>query len=131
MTYLLDTHVLLWWLGDPGRLLPQQRSMLDAAGAENPVLVSDITLWEIAMLASRKRIHLRMPLREWLEAAIAPPLVQRSGITPAIASEVAALPETFPRDPADRILAATARVLNATLVTCDERIRESEVVEVL
>lgn len=72
-----------------------------------------------------------MPLREWLEAAIAPPLVQRSGITPAIAAEVAALPESFPRDPVDRILAATARVLNATLVTCDERIRGSEVVEVL
>jgi PIN domain nuclease of toxin-antitoxin system len=129
--YLLDTHVLLWWLGDPQRLLPAQRSMLDGAGAESPLLVSDITLWEIAMLASRRRIHLRMPLREWLEAAIAPPLVQRSGITPAIAAEVAALPESFPRDPADRILAATARVLNATLVTCDERIRGSEVVEVL
>lgn len=129
--YLLDTHVLLWWLGDAQRLLPAQRSMLDGAGAESPLLVSDITLWEIALLASRRRIHLRMPLREWLEAAIAPPLVQRSGITPAIAAEVAALPESFPRDPADRILAATARVLNATLVTCDERIRASEVVEVL
>jgi len=129
--YLLDTHVLLWWLGEPERLLPQQRSMLDDVAPESPVLVSDITLWEIAMLASRRRIHLRMPLREWLESAVAPPLVQRSGITPAIASEVAALPESFPRDPADRILAATARVLNATLVTRDERIRDSKVVEVL
>lgn len=131
MRYLLDTHVLLWWLGEPERLLPQQRSMLDDVAPESPVLVSDITLWEIAMLASRRRIHLRMPLREWLESAVAPPLVQRSGITPAIASEVAALPESFPRDPADRILAATARVLNATLVTRDERIRDSKVVEVL
>jgi len=129
--YLLDTHVLLWWLGDSQRLLPPQRSMLDAVDADSPVLVSDITLWEIAMLTTRGRIHLRLPLREWLEAAVAPPLVQRTGITPAIASEIAALPESFPRDPADRILAATARVLGAVLVTCDGGIRGSEVVEVL
>ena len=62
-------------------------------------------------------------LSEWLERAVAPPLVERCTITPAVAAEVAALPATFHRDPADRILVATARVHGATLLTADERIR--------
>jgi PIN domain nuclease of toxin-antitoxin system len=63
-----------------------------------------------------------MPLRSWLEAATAPPLVHRVDITRPIAAETAQLPENFHRDPADRILVATARVHNATLITQDTRI---------
>lgn len=128
MKVLLDTHVLLWWVGAPERLGERQRSVLARASDESPVLVSDITLWEVAMLAALGRIRLEMPLRSWLEAATAPPLVQRVGMTPAIAAETVELPESFHRDPADRILVATARVLNATLVTRDRRILESNLV---
>ena len=71
------------------------------------------------------RIRLSLPLRDWLEAAVAPPLVRRCGISPAIAAELASLPESFHRDPADRILVATARVLGATLLTPDRRIVEA------
>ena len=74
------------------------------------------------------RIKLRLPLRDWLEAAVAPPLVVRAGISPAVAAEVAMLPVTFHRGPADRILVATARVLGATLVTSDERIADAGLV---
>jgi len=77
------------------------------------------------------RIQLAMPLREWLEKAVAPPLVRRHGISPAIAAEVAALPDSFHRDPADRILVATARILGATLLTQDRHITESGLVETL
>ncbi len=131
MRYLLDTHALLWWLGDAHRLSTEQRRVLDAASPDRPLLVSDISLWEVATLVGRGRIQLRMPLREWLEAATAPPLVERAGITPAIAAEVAALPDSFHRDPADRILVATARILHATLVTSDERIRAAELAATL
>jgi PIN domain nuclease of toxin-antitoxin system len=88
-------------------------------------LVSDISLWEIATLASLGRIEVSIPIREWLENACAEPLVHRCGISPAIAAEVAALPDSFHRDPADRILVATARVLGATLLTQDRRIVEA------
>lgn len=125
MTALLDTHVLIWWLTDSTRLSPAQREVIASAGAASPLLVSDISLWEIAMLHSLGRIRLSLPLREWLEAAVAPPLVQRHGISPAIAAELASLPESFHRDPADRILVATARVLGATLLTRDRRIVEA------
>ena len=131
MTALLDTHILIWWLGENNRLSPAQRKVVASAGAESPLLVSDISLWEVAMLQSLGRIRLKLPLREWLEKAVAPPLVQRQGISPAIAAELAALPESFHRDPADRILVATARVFGATLLTQDRRIIDAGVVETL
>ena len=65
---------------------------------------------------------MELPLRDWLEGATAPPLVRRIGISPAIAAATAALPSTFHRDPADRILVASAQVLGATLVTRDAAI---------
>ncbi|MCP3964490.1 MAG: type II toxin-antitoxin system VapC family toxin [bacterium] len=131
MKALLDTHVLLWWLGPASRLSPAQWQVIEGAGAEEPLWVSEITLWEIATLHSLKRIDLRLPLRDWLEKATAPPLVRRIGISPAIAAEVAALPDTFHRDPADRVLVATARVRGATLLTQDQRILNAGIVPTL
>jgi len=78
-----------------------------------------------------RRIALNLSLREWLEAATAPPLVQRMGLSPAIAAGVAGLPSTFPRDPADRIIVATAQILGATLLTHDSRIIDAKLVPVL
>ncbi|MCE2531251.1 MAG: type II toxin-antitoxin system VapC family toxin [Acidimicrobiia bacterium] len=129
MTALLDTHILIWWLNDISRLSPEQRNVAASASAESPLLVSDISLWEVATLCDLRRIRLSVPLREWLDKAVAPPLVRRQGISPAIAAELAALPDSFHRDPADRILVATARVLGATLLTHDRRIIEANLVE--
>lgn len=131
MTALLDTHVLIWWLQGDGPLSAAQQQVLDAADRDSPLRVSDISLWEIATLHSLNRIRLTLPLRDWLEKATAPPLVRRHGISPAIAAEVAALPDSFHRDPADRILVATARILGATLLTQDRHIVESGLVETL
>ena len=131
MKALLDTHVLLWWHCEPGRLSQGQKEVIEAADEKVQLLVSDISLWEVAMLHSLGRIRLTIPLREWLEKAIAPPLVRRYGISPAVASELASLPESFHRDPADRILVATAKVTGATLLTRDRRIAEAGLVDTL
>lgn len=131
MTALLDTHVLIWWLNDRMQLSPRQREVVEAATPDGPVFVSDISLWEVAMLASLGRIRLALPLREWLDKAVAPPLVRRQGISPAVATEVAGLPDSFHRDPADRILVATARVLGATLLTNDSRIVDASLTPTL
>lgn len=131
MTALLDTHILIGWLNDVSRLSPEQREVIESAGADSPLLVSDISLWEVATLYDLGRIRLTVPLREWLAKAVAPPLVRRQGISPAIATELAALPDSFHRDPADRILVATARVFGATLLTHDRRIVEASLVETL
>ena len=77
------------------------------------------------------RIQLTIPLRAWLDKAVAPPLVRRLGISPAIAAELATLPDSFQRDPADRILVATARVFGATLLTQDRRIVDAALVNTL
>jgi len=131
LTLLLDTHVLIWWLDDSGRLSPAQQEAVATVDPQSPLLVSDISLWEIATLHSLGRVRLSLPLREWLDKAVAPPLVRRQGISPAVAEQVAALPDSFHRDPGDRILVATARVLGATLLTQDRRIVEAALVDTL
>ena len=131
MKPLLDTHVLLDWLSGSPAMAEAHRRVIEGADADSPLWVSDITLWEIATLHSLGRIELDIPLRDWLERATAPPLVRRAGITPAVAAEVAALPDSFHRDPADRIIVSTARVFGATLLTRDRRIRDAGLVPVL
>ena len=134
MTVLFDTHVLLYWLywlGADPRLSLAQAQVIRQAGPTEPLWVSDISLWEIATLYALARITLRLPLRDWLEAATAPPLVQRLGITPAVAAAVAALPARFHRDPADRIIIASAQVLGGTLLTRDQRIIDAALVPTL
>ena len=131
MTALLDTHVLVWWLNDRTQLSAGQREVVEAATPDDPVFVSDISLWEVAMLSSLGRIRLALPLREWLDKAVAPPLVRRQSISPSVATEVAALPDSFHRDPADRILVASARVLGATLLTNDRRIVDASLTPTL
>ena len=131
MNLLLDTHILLRWFAEEAHLSRDQRRALRSAGPDAPLLVAGISLWEIAMLVDLGRIRLSRPLREWLEHATAPPLVRTLSLNPAIAAEVAALPVSFHRDPADRILIATARVHGATLVTSDRRILEAEIVSTL
>lgn len=130
MSHLLDTHILIWWIAEPQRLRRAERRILDRA-TSTPVLVSDVTLWEIAMLVERGRVSLGRPLREWLEEATAEPAVRLVRITPAIAAEVAGLPSTFHRDPADRILVATARVHGATMLTHDKAIVASKLVPIV
>ncbi len=125
MIFLLDTHIIVWWFEQNPRLLPAQKKALASADPKSPLVISDISLWEISTLTSLGRLRLQLPLRDWLERAVAPPLVRRIGISPAIAAEVASLPDSFHRDPADRVLVATSRILGGTLLTLDSRIIDS------
>src|SRR5262245_8476584 len=106
MRILLDTHVLLWWFAENSRLPREIRNVLQSRPGTKPLLLSDISLWEIANLHERKRIELDRPLREWLDMATAGPRVAIQAITGAVAAAVADLPSTFHRDPADRIIVA-------------------------
>jgi PIN domain nuclease of toxin-antitoxin system len=128
---LLDTHILLWWYGDRRKLSRRVLRLLERAGSTAPAIVSCISLWETATLYEQERIKLRMPVRDWLEGVGADSRFRVESITPAVAAAVAAIPYWFHRDPADRILVATATVLGVKLVTFDERIRESGLVPVV
>lgn len=131
MRLLLDTHVLVIWCSNPETLSAAQQHALQTIGESNPALVADISLWEIAVLSSSGRLGFDLPLREWLTRAVAPPLVRVAEITPEIATEVTLMDEWENRDPADRLIVATARVLGARLITNDGLIRESGLVAVI
>lgn len=125
MTLLLDTHVLLWWLEGGGRLTSAQTKALGRISPASPALLSEISLWEVAVLHELGRIRLARPLAEWLRMAGARPLVRTCRIDAAVAAETTAPPPGFHRDPADRIIVATARIHGASLVTSDARIAAS------
>lgn len=119
---LLDTHVWIWWIHADPRLDKRTRDALDLLPADARPAVCDISLSEVAMLVTVGRITLPEPLDVWLVAAADPRTVQVLPVTPAIAAEVARLPDAFQRDPADRLIVATSRVLHYPLVTFDRAI---------
>ena len=125
---VLDTHAWIWWINQDLRLGRSVIDRLDALAAGHRPRVCDISLWEVAMLAERGRLVLSVPLLEWFEAAAHPRSVEVVPVTPAIAAEVAALPATFHRDPADRLIVATCRALGAPLLTHDRMITRSRLV---
>jgi len=122
---VLDTHVWVWWmLGDPG-LSRAERETLDSLPAESRPVISAISLWEFATLVDLGRIHIDIPVGDWLRIATSPATVQVHPITPAIVAEMNRLPASFHRDPADRLIVATALCLKRPLATKDRKIRKS------
>ena len=92
---LLDTHAWVWWISGDPRLAVREREVLDnLSPSERPVL-ADISLWEVATLVERGRLELDMDLERWLAIASAPATVELARVTPAVAAEVARLPERF------------------------------------
>jgi len=122
MRTLLDTHVLVWLLSDSSRISGKVYSRIEKAADKDDLYVSAITPWEIAMLVAKGRLRLSRDVAEWLAAALGLPGVHLAPLSPGIAVESTRLPGEVHPDPADRILLATARNLNATLVTADERL---------
>lgn len=116
---LLDTHALHWWSAEPRRVSARARRAIEGADA---LAVAAISWWELAWLARHGRIALAVPLRSWLEGLARS--VQTLGVTPAIADTATGLPPTFPADPADRLIVATAVEHGLRLVTKDRAIRD-------
>ncbi|MEQ1761178.1 MAG: type II toxin-antitoxin system VapC family toxin [Vicinamibacterales bacterium] len=125
---LLDTHAWVWWMDRDRRLGKATIDALDALPSDARPLLSDISLWEVATLVERGRLSFTVPFAEWLDAAAHPRSVQVVPISSAIAAEIAALPPSFHRDPADRVIVATCRVLGAPIVTKDRLITRSRLV---
>ena len=119
---VLDTHAFIFEALDRGRLSRRVRFRIDRAAASGSLTVSDITLWEVAMLAARGRLDVGAPTDEFLDAALVARSVRTLPITPLIASMSARM--GIHADPADRIIAATAMAYDATLVTRDSCLRD-------
>ncbi|MGH7590308.1 MAG: type II toxin-antitoxin system VapC family toxin [Gemmatimonadales bacterium] len=117
---LLDTHVWIWLVeGQVHRVGPKVPALVERAATEERLVLSAISWWELGMLLERGRITLAKELTAWISANRTTPGARMEVITPSIALDSARLPDLDHGDPADRVLAATARELDATLVTCD------------
>ena len=117
-TVLLDSHVLHWWSAEPERLSSVATAALESA---DELAVSSITWFELAWLARRERVVVSIPVRSWLEGLAGD--VRSMPVTPAIADLAVALPSSFPGDPADRLIYATAIEHGWRIVTKDDRLR--------
>ena len=118
-TVLLDSHVVHWWSAEPGKL---SRPATRAVEAADEIAVASITWFELAWLAEHERITVAVPIRSWLEDLAAD--VRTIGTTPSVAATAVALPVSFPGDPADRLIFATAIECGWQLVTKDRRLRD-------
>ena len=118
-----DTHALLWWVAARERLSSKAREALDT----NPIRVSTISCFEITALVQRNRFGLGVDVRTWLENVLALPNVALLPFTTEVAVTAGMLRDPV-RDPADRIIVATALLQGVPLVTKDRKIIASAVV---
>jgi len=117
---LIDTHIFLWFqLGD-SKLTNHNKNRILEAHQQTRLYLSAISIWEIAMLQKQSRIALHQSIDTWIQQATQG--LQIVDINTAIALESVALPNCTHKDPADRLIIATARVLNLSLITQDEKI---------
>lgn len=128
MAVLLDTHVWAWWLSGDERLAARERDTLDRLAARRDLRLSAISLWEAQMAHAKGRFRPLDPFEVWLRAAAAPDVVEIVPIDVRVAIALGGLPASLPRDPADRLIVATARAHALPLATHDSVIRRSRAV---
>lgn len=119
---LLDTHTWIWLNNGSNELSSKIIQKIDSAADNGNVFISAISVWEIATLASKKRLILRTSLKEWVDEALSQIGVELVPLTPDISIESAALPNGFHGDPADRLIVATARIKRMVILTRDSKI---------
>lgn len=121
---VLDTHTLLWWVsGNRNQLSVKAARAIDREMKDGRIMVSSISSWELAMLLERGRLSLSTDLGQWLSTVSQIEPIQFVPVDNKIAVASVNLPGNFQKDPADRIIVATARILAAPLVTADEKIQ--------
>lgn len=119
---LLDTCAALWLMAKESMTSESRAAIRSARVANAGVFVSPFTAWEIGTLVAKGRMQMTLAPEIWFEALLSLPGVRLAPLTPSILLASTALPGTPPSDPADRIVAATARTLGLTIVTRDRKL---------
>ena len=128
---LLDTHVVTWMVIEPKHLSRLAASAIRRARRSEGIALAAISLWELAMLFSQGRVKGQGTAEASVRTLIEQSGVEVRPITPEIAALAWQFPQDFPHDPADRLIAATARAEGMTLITRDQRIRQSPLIKTL
>jgi len=120
-----DTHVIIWDALRPDVLSRKAKSAILRANSEDGIIFCEISLWEIAMLMKRGRIHVAVGFLEFVNLVRESNRYIFQGISPEIAELSSHLSLGRNKDPADKIIAATSIIQNARLITADEDLRRS------
>jgi PIN domain nuclease of toxin-antitoxin system len=127
---LVDTHIVLWLALEPERISKRVRAVInEARGNGAGLAISAITLVDIATLFGKRRFHLAVSLESFLDE-----LERRFVVLPInarVCARMLSLPVNYPKDPADRVIGATALVEGMSLVTADREIRRAKVVRTI
>lgn len=127
---LVDTHVVVWLALDPERLSKKAAATIeDAYGNGEGLAISALSLYELAMIATRGRIRIDISIESFVQEVEARFVIKP--LTGRISVRAAQLPENYPNDPIDRIIGATALVEGLHLITADESIRKSKAVQTI
>lgn len=119
---LLDTHAAIWISNDIEQLRTDAKAAVSAAASSNRIHISPITGWEVATLVVKQRIVLTMSVESWFNRLLELEGAALAQMPPRVLMASVTLPGSPPNDPADRILAATAREYDFTLVTRDRQL---------
>lgn len=120
MSFLLDTHVWIWTQEQPDAIGSSARALLETTADD--LCVSAVSSLEIARLVSGGLLTLQGTVDRWVRAALNSIEARSIDIDHSVAIDAYKLPGRFHKDPADRLLVATARLHDLMLVTADERI---------
>ncbi|MFT5396879.1 MAG: PIN domain nuclease of toxin-antitoxin system [Gammaproteobacteria bacterium] len=129
---VIDTHVLVWWANGSDSLSTAASKLIkDTLGSDGEVIISSISAWEIAMLIKKGRLVLSMDVENWLDEVSQIDGVRFIPVDNEISIKSTMLPGEFHKDPADRLIVATARKLAVPLITADEKIIQYEHVKTI
>lgn len=120
---VLDTAAWIWWVSDPMSLSVRARQAIVAEEATSGLLVSAMSVWEVAVKVALRKLTIDRDVRAWVAMASAYPGLTVLPLHPADALESTLLPGRFHKDPADRMIVAFARRLDVPLVTSDRALR--------
>jgi PIN domain nuclease of toxin-antitoxin system len=127
---LLDTHAWWWSLTEPENLSKIAIKTIRQTKSDQRMIAS-ISIWEFAMMTAKKKIRLKISVAKWLSQALQETGLGVIEISPQIAIDACNLPGNFHKDPADRLIVATARVNNLRLVTKDEKMLDYPYVDAI
>lgn len=119
---ILDTNALIWWTTAPEKLSKKALKTIEKANGETEILVSSISVWEVYLLVKKNKLRLSLDIDRWLEKVESLPSVRFIPVDNRIAVRSVDLPDFLSKDPADRIIIATALQYGAVVVSSDKKI---------
>ena len=126
---LLDTHIVIWLAFEPDKLSKRAKEVIRAARIQGGLAIAGITLPELAWLAEKGRVETTLSVESFVRLSAAKMTVLP--ITPEIAARAVSFPDSYPKDPQDRLIGATALVEGIQLVTHDRQIRKSGMIPIV